>query len=208
MSFLESAFDEIRKKGIPAFKNYAPATIIYFLLSFYLLHDEASYLHILTGIVVINYYIYFTHRICHSLPSDGIFKYLNPHLGFHHQHNNSYWALFPETLVNISWFSGIFIAQYLSDIWIVPLNMLLMFMMMYVSGHIINYSIIGSETHRKQHADLTVNFSPDYMDHLFGSNADSTFENYNHGIPNIVISFFIIYYLKYGSLRPLITVKG
>jgi hypothetical protein len=73
--------------------------------------------------------------------------------------------------------------------------------LLYISVHIINYSIFHtSEKHIKHHitSNKTLspqNYGPDFIDHIFGTNSDEEFENYNHILPNILISFIITYYI-------------
>ena len=41
----------------------------------------------------------------------------------------------------------------------------------------------------------TCNYGPDLVDHVFNTNCKEKFENYNHIIPNTLMSFLITYYL-------------
>jgi hypothetical protein len=181
-------------------ESYTPFLCVYALLTFALLYKEWSVLQIVTGIFVITYYIYFVHRFSHALPIEGIWKYLNYHPGIHHLGNGGPLGIALESMINMLFFSGIFLIQYFTDTWLVPAYMILMVSISYTSIHAINYSIIGSKSHAKHHADESVNFTPDYLDHIFGTNADKTYENLSDSIPNIVAGFIAAYFVKNGCL--------
>ena len=53
-----------------------------------------------------------------------------------------------------------------------------------------------SEQSTDENKESACNYGPDFIDHLFNTKCDkNTFENYNHIIPNILISFLLTYYL-------------
>jgi hypothetical protein len=144
------------------------------------------------------YWAYGIHRLHHHLPSTGIFSYLNPHMAIHHSHVTlpRWLELTVETLHNIFWFFLLYLLQEYTNIHIAPTSIVVLSMLVYSSVHVINYSIFGSEKHRRQHENPDVNFGPDFLDHVFGTNSDEEFEDMNHFIPNFLVSTFLIYYLR------------
>ena len=91
--------------------------------------------------------------------------------------------------------------QKLLNIDFVPNIIIVYYALIYVSVHIINYSVFHlAKSHVIHHETTTeekktCNYGPDFADHLFGTNYDDNFENYNHIIPNILMAFLITYYL-------------
>lgn len=67
----------------------------------------------------------------------------------------------------------------------------------YASMHIINYSIVKPESHKQHHElDEKTNYGLEIMDIIFNSKYDDEIENHNHGIINMIILFFVFYFLK------------
>jgi hypothetical protein len=78
---------------------------------------------------------------------------------------------------------------------------------LYTTVHIINYSIFHTANEHVLHHDTTddntvktCNYGPDLMDKIFETNYSNKFENYNHIIPNIMMSFLITYYFYKPTL--------
>jgi hypothetical protein len=168
-----------------------------------LLSPSSSLLTIACASVVLWHWIYWIHRFHHSLPSTGIWAYINTHVSVHHdkQFNLSRSTeLLIETLENSLWFVALYAIQEILDIHLVPLTILLFAMLVYTSTHIVNYSMIGSEKHRLHHRYHTLNYGPDILDHSFGTNSDDSLEDMNHTIPNILASFGILYAMQSYSL--------
>jgi hypothetical protein len=162
---------------------------------------------------LLTYYSYFIHYLFHRLPD-----LIDLHMKYHHviQSNNCQKTihLIIETLVNIGFFGIIYGVQWLSKIEMIPTILLVYYGIIYVSIHIINYSLChASPKHVIHHATsnpsdnpaastsatdgekpTTKNYGPDIMDHLFGTNDDETFEDFNHMIPNILVGFLVSWY--------------
>ena len=80
--------------------------------------------------------------------------------------------------------------------WIIPFSVILLLSMTYTSYHIYNYSIVGSKDHSRHHMNPEVNFSPNFLDHLFSTNFDEDHEDLNPGIVNVIVCTLIVLYLK------------
>jgi len=79
----------------------------------------------------------------------------------------------------------------------IPTSIVLLGSFMWISIHMINYSILGSETHSRHHMDTTVNYGPDVLDHLYGTNYDHTHEDTTYYVINAMGSAIAVLYLKH-----------
>jgi hypothetical protein len=186
------------KRLYNAIMSYGPSMCVVGLCCLALEYSTLSYLHLATGIYFVNLWSYVIHRVMHSIPSSGIFSYLNIHVALHHSSKKGMprsLELVVETLNNLMWFVMLYILQFLLNIHIVPDSILLLTALNFTSIHIINYSLFGSQKHREQHRNPHVNYGPDFFDHIFGTNSDETFENMTTFIPNTIGSFLLVKYL-------------
>jgi sterol desaturase/sphingolipid hydroxylase (fatty acid hydroxylase superfamily) len=164
-----------------------------------LLNKKTSLILAFINVYLISAYVYFIHRIFHYIPE----KY-NLHKNFHHNVENNKNSIFNriinliiETLLNIGFFvllysiKILFNLKFLSNIFIFFIGIL------YVSVHIVNYSIFNiSKTHVNHHiADNSnkedCNFGPDIFDHIFNTSCDGSYENLTHTIPNIIFAYVL-----------------
>jgi len=156
----------------------------------------------LLGITVMYIWIYFAHRFSHIWPTEGPIRYINWHWIFHHVEPklvDRNIELCIETFNDLFLSLSIIALQYITGVWIVPIWITIFYAIVWTSTHIINYSIVGSETHRNHHRHVYTNFGPDTMDHLFGTNYDDTMEDISPVALNAIIAFPITLGLKYIS---------
>jgi hypothetical protein len=137
---------------------------------------------------LIGLYIYFGHRLIHTFSNKNIIY----HTAFHHSNpkviTSKTLELAVETVGELLSFIGVpMLFQYVFSFQLIHPLIIVFISLVYVSVHIINYSIFGSETHSRHHKDPSVNFGPDFYDHLFGTNYDSTCENMLPMYINIVV---------------------
>ena len=178
-----------------AFNAYFPVNLVTGLCCLYLEYGKTPILHLMAGGSFTWFWAYWIHRLHHNLPSTGIGFYLNPHISIHHSHEKTLprWLdLFVETIHNIVWFFFLYLLQELTQIHIVPTSIIVLSMLVYSSVHVINYSMFGSEKHRRQHEIPDSNYGPDFLDHVFGTNSDPDFEDMSHFIPNSILSTLLI----------------
>lgn len=192
-------------------KNYLPnflhnqfiPNFCVLILAFLLTYKKYSPL--ITGISILILYIYsyFIHIAFHNLPN-----ILNIHVNHHHNYEENknilkriLNAVF-EISTNILFFIIFYYVQRALNINLVPEILIFYYGFIYVSVHNINYSFYHAAKehvmHHKSTDDITketCNYGPDLVDHLFNTNCKETFENYNHIIPNTLMSFLITYYL-------------
>ena len=109
-----------------------------------------------------------------------------------HISNHIYWII--ETTINVLFFVVFYYAKVLFELKFIPTILIVYYGIIYVSVHVINYSIFHlGKNHRNHHLDQTqkCNFGPDPLDHLLNSNCNSNYENLMHMLPNILGAFLI-----------------
>ena len=104
-----------------------------------------------------------------------------------------------ELVTNIMFFVLFYYIQKILNIDVIPEILIFYYGFIYVTVHIINYSVFNCrEAHvlhhtTSQHLDKTTNYGPDLADHICHTNNNNNFENYNHIIPNVILSFLTTY---------------
>ena len=193
----------LHKSHLPNyFHNQFIPSFLVLIFALLLGNKQYSPLRISISIGILFYYSYFIHRLFHNLPD-----LINVHKAFHHNtdlNNDSIIArifcLVIELFVNILFFVIFYFIQKLLNISYVPNMLIFYYGFIYTTVHIINYSIchISPEHmnhHKTSNDNTSYNYGPDLVDHIFNTNYSDNFENYNHIIPNTLLSFLITYYL-------------
>ena len=191
------------------FYNQFIPNFIIFILAVILTYKKYS--PFLTGFSILALYLYsyFIHKLFHYLPQS-----INIHLNYHHNHIENqivilkYINLLIELISNIMFFVIFYYIQKLLNINFVPKILIFYYGFIYVSIHIINYSIFHmADTHVLHHKTSNFsekkkhcNYGPDLVDHLFFTNCNKNMENYNHIILNTLLSFLITYYFYKPTL--------
>ena len=168
----------------------------------YLLTHPCDPLFFLSGIVFMPLWLYLSHRALHLIPTDSISLYPVFHIWGHHGTPkplpNRTLELIAETVWEI--FFWVFLPiwiQRVTGFHFIPTSIVLLSSFMWISIHMINYSIVGSETHSRHHADVTVNYGPDIIDHLFGTNYDHTHEDTTYYVFNAMGAALAVLVLKH-----------
>jgi len=164
-----------------------------------LLCPERHAVHVLLGITCMYFWIYWIHRALHWLPTEGPFRYINTHWIFHHQPLkilDRRVELALETVNDMAMSLCVAVLQYATGLWIVPFSIVLYHAFMYTSVHIVNYSILGSDTHRDHHKNVGTNFGPDAVDQLFGTNHTPNKEDMVPMMVNSLLAFGAVLCLK------------
>jgi len=187
-------YERDRRRLYEAVKAYGPYLLCSTIINILCIDTETSILSVCTGPGLLSMFGYFFHRLLHILPESP----LNTHIYIHHSPHrvvsrelNLLLEILPP-LVNTLLFS---ILQYILNFHIVSYKLLILWTLYYISVHLINYSIIGSVFHEKHHKYKDVNFTADYWDHIFGTNATEECEDLSHTIPNLLVSFILTYTL-------------
>jgi len=176
-----------------------PAIIAIWLGAIFLAYPDRNLIQITIGVIFVQFWIYFVHRTGHYMPTDGILGMLNTHWQFHHQHHkllDRRVELAIEMFTDLGMNFTLLLIQWYTGVWFVPFSLILYNALIYTSVHIINYSIIGSDIHRKHHRNHNTNFGPDTMDHIFSSSEDGDYEDMNPIIINAVAALGLVYFLK------------
>lgn len=143
----------------------------------------------------LTFYSYIIHVAIHKIPSN-----MNIHMLFHHEdiiHPNI--GLCIEFIYNVLFFVWFYCVQRMIGVKIVPDILIFYYGVVYVSIHVVNYSIFSVRNHSVHHSmideGVLCNYSPDIFDHYFGTNYDACYEDFSHFIPNLVVAFLVTYYV-------------
>ena len=174
--------------------NYFPAFLCLGTAGI-LLDPEESPVLIFIGILIVHIWVYLVHRGLHLIPD--LFAPINTHITYHHESELKtlprWLELTFEFGVDMAMVTSLWGVQWLIGISLVPTSMIFLFALAYSSVHLIQYSMIGSDIHRTHHETLVYNYSPDFVDHMFGTNYSTQLENTNMFIPNILGSLFVLW---------------
>lgn len=181
-------------------QRQTPAVLLIWLAAILLAYPDRSIIQIIIGVIFVQFWSYFIHRLGHDiLPTDGFFGMFNTHWNYHHRPNK----ILPRSIeLCIEGITDLFLnytllfIQLATGVMFVPFSVILLNAIIYVSIHIINYSIIGSPTHKKHHLNHNTNFAPDTWDHIFSSSEDDEIEDLTPICINTVIAFCIVFALK------------
>jgi len=177
---------------IECFKeNYLSLFLIYIVI--FILSYDNFFLGIITFYFIL-YLSYNDHKSAHKIRN--IFSIIHC---YHHE-NNNFFSHFIQILLEIS-LVGIFTPLYyiFGTIFFNPW-VLLFFILFYSSVHNINYSYLHiNNVHKLHHEFYNTNIGPDILDIIFETKhpSEDTVENTNHYIPNIIITFLFVIFLKY-----------
>lgn len=190
MDYRENRTTERSMDELSSFASaYIPYGMLHFLCCIVL---EGNVLHSITGSILISLWSYFYHRfVLHNIAHGS-------HMMIHHSPRRHISKVLDITFDAIEITFSTCILLFLQDLFgihIITYSLAFMLTLYYISTHSINYSIIGSPFHQKHHTERDVNFFPDILDHAFGTNATTEFEDMSHMIPNILVSFLVTYCL-------------
>ena len=136
---------------------------------------------------------YFFHRLLHIFPDFP----LNLHTQVHHiklYEIDRSWELFIDFLFEMFCFCGLpLIIQHYIGYRIFSPSVVIMITLTMTFGHIINYSIFGSnEIHQTHHRNTNFHYGPDFMDHLFGTAINDHEDGNMHIMPIIMATCFTL----------------
>lgn len=177
---------------IECFKENYFSLFLIFIAVFFLSYEN-FFLGIITFYLIL-YLSYNDHKNAHKIRN--IYSIIHC---YHHE-NNNFFSHFIQILLEIS-LVGIFTPLYyiFGTIFLNPW-ILIFFILFYSSVHNINYSYLHiNNVHKLHHEFYNTNIGPDILDIIFETkhHSEETVENTNHYIPNIIISFLFVFFLKY-----------
>lgn len=141
---------------------------------------------------IITIYIYFIHRLIHSIPKEW-----NIHTQFHHRsdiNTNYLLSYIVETILNIMFFVSFYWIKILFKLDFIDNILIVYYCIAYTTAHMINYSIFHLGGNHAKHHEIkenVCNYGPDIMDHIFNTSCDGKFEDINHLIVNYLLAFFV-----------------
>lgn len=188
-------YNFFKKKDMKHFlRNQFLTGMTLIVVGVYLVRKDVSPIHSFLAIFGLYYYSYFIHRAYHYIPES-----INPHM-IHHKNKDiaRIINLMIECLTDMSFFAVLYLFQNLIGYQVFPNILILYYGIVYVSIHIINFSVFGNENHEKHHNEKDkkyCNYGPDPIDHIMNTNCDNNWEDMTHHLPNILVSYFICNYL-------------
>jgi len=180
-------------------QNYGLTIVIAGAFVVLLASPETGFVNAIFGLTIMYFWVYFVHRALHFLPREGPYRFINTHWIFHHETTKvlpRWLELVIETFNDLSMGLSFLLIQNLTGLKLVPPSIILFYTIWYTSVHIVNYSIIGSETHKDHHLNVDTNYGPDVIDQLFGTNHRPEKEDILNLVPNTLFSFAAVYLLK------------
>jgi sterol desaturase/sphingolipid hydroxylase (fatty acid hydroxylase superfamily) len=179
--------------------KYMLAALIIWVCSLALCSPETPWYQVTFGIAFMHIWVYWIHRCLHLIPTDGIIGFLNTHLRFHHQTDKPIGReleLFFELLIDLAMNLLLLLIQWSIGYYVVPVPVIVLFAISYTSVHLINYSIVGNQVHRRHHETFDKNFGPDVSDHLFGTNYNEDVEDISYLSLNAMWTSLVLYPLR------------
>jgi hypothetical protein len=176
-------------------EHYGYAVVTFALCTIAVVYPDRPWPSTLVGGCLMAYNYYFSHRLLHFLPND---HWLNFHFWLHHDPVLPRWLALPlEGIIELGYFMLFpILIQWVTGDWVIPFSVILLLSLTYTSYHMIQYSTLKSETHGRHHKDPTKNFAPDFIDHMFKSNYDETYEDMSSGAINCLVSAVLVIWLK------------
>ena len=181
---------------------YIPTLIIWtFLFSFLSIPKYSQGNAILQSFFLL-LWSYFGHIFAHKVSSEWPFNILNPHVYLHHNKAIQlprWLELTIEAIVNFYGFFIIYIIQELCNIHIFSSSILLGSAFLYVTIHILDYSILGKDDHVLHHTRTYCNYDPEIFDTLFHTRCDpeKPYTNMMYEIPHAIFAFILAALVKY-----------
>ena len=160
-------------------------------MSVLLVYPNFSYGSICLQLLFLSNWVYWIHRLSHSLPNTP----LNYHIYSHH--NKLLELPRPielafEFLTDLSWFGILLLLKYLFNIKSLSNTLILFIGIWYSSVHVINLSLFNDPVHKYHHKDFAYNYGPPYIDFMFGTLQMDASYTTDFEIINGIILFFIL----------------
>jgi hypothetical protein len=180
---------------------YVPTIIAWVFMGSLLALPKYSMPNALLQSAAILFWSYGGHVLAHQMSSTGPLRYLNPHVFLHHDKTilmSRPLELLIEALVNFFGFFIIFIIQKLCNFEVFSPSLLIGAAFLYITVHILDYSIKGNPNHGQHHKKHFCNYDPEFLDALFGTRCEpeKPYSNISGEIPHAVFAFSLAGLLK------------
>ena len=161
-----------------------------------------SYSNAILQAIFVLVWSYAGHVFAHKISTDWPFNILNPHVYLHHKKSIEmprWLELVIEAAVNFFGFFILYIVQCLLHLDIFSPSLLLGAAFVYITVHILDYSIIGKEDHSQHHVRSFCNYDPEFFDTLFGTRCDPNkpYTNMNIEIIHGIFAFSMAGLIKF-----------
>jgi hypothetical protein len=183
---------------------YATAIVCLILLSYC---KNINVIWAILTFIIMSFLGYITHIISHSInfkyyytklnAPNPVLKYIVDVLDFHADtHHDS--TINKQVSNSIHEFIGNFITQagiilickfFLTHF---DTSIIILWGLIYSTVHMINYTIVENDTHKKHHMNKYTNYGLDIYDILFNTKYDSVIDDINHYSINMILLTFII----------------
>jgi len=175
---------------------YGPVIIAWIGLSMTLALPAFSLLSAFLQTILILLWSYWGHRFIHTVSAIYPISLLNSHVSIHHDHVipvPQWFNLILETFVNFMGFFFIVIIQQLTGIHIFSTSLILGAAFLYITIHILDFSLIGNPGHILHHERTFCNYDPEFMDTLFKTRCEpgTPYRNMSNEILHSIFAFLI-----------------
>jgi len=157
-----------------------------------------SYPDITSGIITV-IFCYVSYYLLHCFQHYCDLNIFNIIHNYHHDHSHTLLSTITEILLELNFLNTLLPYLYIFNIQIINTWIIILYTFMYITIHNINYTILRvNKVHNLHHRYVKTNYGPDVCDILFGTknNLESTVENTDHYIPNIIIGLIIVYFIQ------------
>jgi len=180
---------------------YLPTILIWTILASFLAMPEYGVISALVQSILLILWTYWGHRAAHIISAYPPFDTINPHISIHHNKSillPRWLELVEEAIVNFFCFTFILILQAIFDVHIFSTSIVLGAAFLYITIHILDYSLRGNESHGHHHSRTFCNYSPEFLDTLLETRCDPE-KPYTDMSPEIIHALFafgLAYILK------------
>jgi len=180
---------------------YLPTITTWLLGSSLLALPKYSYVSAFIQSILILLWSYKGHVYAHDVSCQWPFNILNTHVYIHHKKEVSipkWFELLIEAFFNFLGFMIIVIFQEISGIKLFSTSLVLGAAFLYVTIHVLDFSIFGNDIHKKHHEQTFCNYDPSFLDVLFDTRCDPD-EPYTvsgYEIPQALFAFSLAYIIK------------
>jgi len=181
---------------------YIPTVIIWILSVSLLALPEYTLTNAIIQSIFILIWSYTGHVFAHMISTDWPFNILNPHVYLHHKKSVDlprWLELIIEAIVNFFGFFIFIIIQNIFNFKIFSTSLLLGAAFLYITIHILDYSIIGKEDHKLHHTKTFCNYDPEIFDTLFNTRCEpeKPYTNMIVEVPHALFAVVLAGVIKY-----------
>jgi hypothetical protein len=181
---------------------YGPVIVVWVYIGSLLALPKYSIWNAVLQAICILFWSYGGHVLAHKVSETGPFHKLNPHVFLHHNKSIDlprWLELIIEAIVNFFGFFILYIVQIFFQFELFSPSLLLGAAFLYITIHILDYSVRGNTNHRLHHTKTFCNYDPEFFDALFGTlcEPEKPYTNMIWEIPHALLAFSLAGLCKY-----------